>query len=176
MKTKLAWFTVAALILFSQTAMTSESLAQQTQYRPYELLAKQAQLRGNMRTLQIALETYAMDEGRPSYPRKIDLSVKSYYDGGVKRKKEGKPVANAFTGKPEWPIMGSFTSVEAARTAPPSALAPGVIEYSVIIDANGEPSSYVIRGGDATGLTYVQNGKTFILSNVDETPPPPAAN
>lgn len=165
MKPKRAYAVVAALFFSSQLALSVDVQAQQ--YRPYELLAKQAQLRGNMRTLQIAVESYATDAGG-FYPRSIDFTTKTYYPGGQDRKKAGAPTENPFTGKAEWPVMGSIMDVSIARAGKPNPILPGVVEYSVILDGQRQPISYAIRGGDANGMTYMQNGKLFILSNDSE--------
>lgn len=122
-------------------------------------------VKGNMRQTQIAVESYAQDHEQ-TYPSTVD-DFKSYFPGGVPNQKDGQAPINPCTKKPEWPIMGSLTSVQQARTLPPEMLGKGVVEYSVIV-SDGKANAYAIRGGDGRGMTLrAYENTSLVLSNQD---------
>lgn len=125
--------------------------------------AKNAMVKANMRSAQIAAESYAMDKGG-GYPEEIDTAFESYYPGGVPQTLAGLAPTNPYTSKKEWPVMGMVLDVDAARNAEPGPMAKGVVEYSVIVD--GGPVNYAIRGGGGNGnaLSGLET-KTLVLSN-----------
>jgi hypothetical protein len=129
--------------------------------------AKEASVKANMRTAQIAAETYAVAHDG-LYPTSVDKSFKAYFPGGNAEKNlEGRPPVNPFTGEPEWPVAGDITDVEAARKAEPSTLRAGAVEYSVIMDEQQQPVAYAIRGGAKgdTAIAGTSGSATLVLSN-----------
>lgn len=130
--------------------------------------AKTAAIRGNMRTAQIAAESFAVDSNG-LYPTQFDARFKSYFPGGsngTNNPQPGSPCSNPITGEPEWPIMGAVRDINAARNDSSAQLGKGVVEYSVIFDKQNQPSSYAIRGGGADGtLVKGANGRPLVLSN-----------
>ena len=127
--------------------------------------AREASVKGNMRTAQIAAEAYAVDSAG-SYPQGVDTAYESYFPGGQSDKQtSGNAPVNPFTSNAEWPKVGSVSDVQTARkTAPSSSIgSAGQIEYSSI--TNG--TSYAIRGGNKKGVPLggVSAGTTLVLSN-----------
>lgn len=123
-------------------------------------------VKGNMRTAQIAAESYASDNGGV-FPTEIDTAFKSYYPGGSNNGKiAGSPPVNPATKQPEWPILGHVTDITAERKLPPQPLPAGVIEYTPLFDAQHKPDSYAIRGGGEKNLSVTGSGGTqLVLSN-----------
>jgi len=109
------------------------------------------------------------------YPTEIDQFKdripKTNCPPGVKM--EGEGLINAFTTKYdnpfngeitvqcEWPVRGSITDVQKARTGEPKALVPGIIEYN----ATPDRQSYAIIGGGADGKELRAAGRNLVLSN-----------
>ncbi len=133
----------------------------------YSERAKTIAVRANMVTVQAAAEKYFKDHTY-MYPTMIDDDFKTYFpEGDPASKKEGKPPLNPFTGLGEWPILGSLTDLASARTATPTELKKGVIEYSPLESGK----SYGIRAGADTGKAIhsedaAQMG-TLVLSRDD---------
>ncbi len=128
--------------------------------------AKEASVRANMRTAQIATEMYGVDhEG--VYPEKLDNVYQSYFPGGDSQSKPGNAPVNPFTGNPEWPTVGNtIKTVQLAREDSSGQLEPGQVEYTPIFDAAHKPTAYAIRGGGKNGLLIRgANGKALVLSN-----------
>lgn len=130
--------------------------------------AREASVKGNMRTAQIAAEVYATDQAGV-YPPDVSTPYQSYFPGG---KSDGVDIGtakgplNPFNNKAEFPIIGSVSDVAAARAAAPSSIgAPGTVEYSPI--AGAQPNSYAIRGAGKNGnaLGGLSAGTTLVLSN-----------
>lgn len=113
--------------------------------------ARDASVKANMHTVQIAAESYATDHNG-NYPTDIDANFKSYFPGGSSgaagaNSTAGTAPINPFTRKPEWPVIGHVTDVVASRQDAKASLGKGVVEYSPI---GGSPAtSYAIRGGGA---------------------------
>ncbi len=132
--------------------------------------AREASVKGNMRTAQIAAEMYATDQAG-SYSLTID-GFKPYYPGGTSTPggTDGKAPPNPFTNSAEWPTIGSITDVQATRAAAPTTVgAMGTVEYSAVGaggSAAGAPS-YAIRGAakDGKALVGTAPGTTLVLSN-----------
>src|SRR5262249_3377766 len=101
----------------------------------------------NMRTVQIAAESFALDNnGR--YPARLTDHFRCYFPAGDPvRKKVGQAPVNPFTKKAEWPVIGSIKIAEQARSAGPLPVSPGVIEYSSLADG----TDYAIIGGGHDG-------------------------
>ncbi len=140
----------------------------------FEGLQKKQQavsVKRNMRATQVAVEFYAVDHaGR--YPTSIDDAFKSYFPGGANTESPAangpQPLTNPFTGKAEWPSLGTIRDVKLARASAPQPIEPGKIEYSPI--RGGE--SYAIIGGVHNGKALPTNWdaseeekKMFVLSN-----------
>jgi prepilin-type N-terminal cleavage/methylation domain-containing protein len=136
--------------------------------------AREASVKGNMRTAQIAVETFATDSGG-AYPNAVEDGYKSYFPGGLS---DGKTVGtakgpvNPFTNANEFPVIGSITDVQATRAAAPTGISgskPGTVEYSGIggTGATASSTAYAIRGGAKNGsaLPGSAPGTTLILSN-----------
>ncbi|MCW5821237.1 MAG: type II secretion system protein [Cyanobacteria bacterium TGS_CYA1] len=126
--------------------------------------AREASVKGNMRTAQIAAEMYATDAAG-SYPD-ID-GLKPYYPGGSSSigGTIGQAPRNPFNvGADPWPVTGGITDVQAARIAAPSGTIspPGAVEYSKI-----GTTAYAIRGASKSGLPLggQSAGSTLVLSN-----------
>lgn len=132
--------------------------------------AREASVKANMRTCQIAAESYATDHAG-NYPT-ID-QIKPYYPGGesTDNGKAGNPSVNPFNSAAEWPVPGAVSDVQATRNVAPDTLGdPGSIEYSTIASTSGgsgAPTSYAIRGAGKSkkALAGLSNGTTLVLSN-----------
>lgn len=133
--------------------------------------ARDEGVRANMRTVQIAAESYATDTGG-MYPTAMDTAFKSYFEGGdAKGTVEGKPPVNPFTNKGEWPVIGKLDwkqndDPSASHDLPGAStdvIGKGVLEYS----PQDPPTTYAIRGGDHSGhpIDNPQNSKMMVLSN-----------
>ncbi len=124
---------------------------------------KDEAVRANMRTVQLAAESYAIEHDG-LFPKAIDNDFKSFMPGGEYSKAAADGPANPFTTKKEWPAVGTITDVKAARSAAPPALEMGKIEYSCIDNGKG----YAIIGGGHDGKALPGKGedKTLVLSNL----------
>jgi prepilin-type N-terminal cleavage/methylation domain-containing protein len=135
--------------------------------------AREASVKANMRTAQIAAESYATDAAG-AYPASVDNYYESYFPGGNSSlasptvSTAGGPI-NPFDGKNEWPTAGSVSSVSTARTTPPASSGgnPGTIFYSSVTVNGAANTAYAIQGSDSQkfflgGLTP---GTTLVLSN-----------
>jgi hypothetical protein len=141
-------------------------------------LKREQCVRDNMESVQLAVESYANDT-MGVYPSKLDDALKTYFTGGSldgmfdvgDRKSKnvaGKPPVNPFTGRSEWPVIGKPVSdVIALRKQTQYYLAPGVIEYCPVFNADGVCHSYVIRAGGANSAVTARPTSQFIaiLSN-----------
>jgi len=131
--------------------------------------AREASVKGNMRTCQIAAEVFATDSAG-AYPQAL-ADIKPYYPGGSSStgadKKDGNAPPNPFNVNADpWPeFKTSVTNVATARSASPAALgiAAGTVEYNAIDSGQ----SYAIRGAGKTGaaLGGTTAGTTLVLSN-----------
>ncbi len=122
--------------------------------------SRDAAIRSNMRTLQVALEMYATEHGG-MYPGKLEQDFDQFVQ---KNGFKVWPMRNPFTGNEEPPIAGAITSVQDARAAKPVHMTPGHIEYSSI----GGGTGYAIRGGGHDGMALAGPGgksTTLVLSN-----------
>jgi prepilin-type N-terminal cleavage/methylation domain-containing protein len=135
--------------------------------------AREASVKANMRTSQIAAEAYATDNGG-NYPTGVDKPYESYFPGGGS---DGSTVAgngpvNPFTNIGAWPnnagaLGGTPPSPQTIRGgtgggAPPSG-SPGQIQY-----LSATPTTtYAISGCGRTGqpLGGTAPGTYLVLSN-----------
>ncbi len=108
---------------------------------------KDAVLRMNMRSVELAAEDYALDND-DCYPEQVDALFKTYfYQGDRGGIKAGQAPLNVMSGKQEWPTTGSFSTVSSAKLADDTVLTPGQIEYNPIRDRRtGRVVNYAIRG------------------------------
>ncbi len=134
--------------------------------------AREASVKANMRTAQIAAEAYATDNGGTYPPDNADTAYLSYYPGGLS---DGKTAAqngpvNPFKNATEFPIAANVTDVATTRKTDPSSIAvgaPGNVAYKAIANDSGGFTSYAIVGagkaGNALGGTAPKT--TLVLSN-----------
>ena len=127
--------------------------------------AREASVKGNMRTTQIAAEAYATDSAGEYPPEGTDNVFQSYFPGGNSSANNpvgGNYPTNPFSSVSEPPGNLSITSVVAGRNSGASLGGPGKIGY-----LNIENTSYAIMGGDKTGnaLGGTTAGKYLVLSN-----------
>ncbi len=133
--------------------------------------AREASVKANMRTTQIAAESYATDAGGTYPPTSGDSNYKSYFPGGNSSQtgaSGGNYPVNPFTNATETPATGSVPDVQKARSNAPSGLgSAGSVYYNVITASGGGNTSYAIQGagkqGNALGGTSA--GTTLVLSN-----------
>lgn len=120
-------------------------------------------VKANMRTVQLAVESYALDHGG-LYPKAIDDDFKSFMPGSEFQKAAADGPVNPFTTKKEWPVAGSIKDVAAARAGAPPSLESGKIEYSCINDGK----AYAVIGGGHDGKALPGDAKntTLVLSNL----------
>lgn len=126
--------------------------------------AREASVKANMRTAQIAAEAYAVDAAGNYPPSESDAGYKSYFPGGNSNYREpvgGNYPVNPFTGQPEGPVSAGVSDVQLARTQGGTA-SRGQVGYS-----NVSNTSYAITGYNKEGKQM--NGtaaNTFlVLSN-----------
>lgn len=128
--------------------------------------AREASVKGNMRTAQIAAEAYATDNSG-TYPSKAsDNGYMSYFPGGSNDgQTPGKGMINPFTGESkEFPVSGKVTDVQATRNAAPTSTGGtiGQVTFSQIDSG----SSYAIQGtGKNLKALGGVNNTTLVLSN-----------
>jgi len=127
--------------------------------------AREASVKANMRTAQIAAESYATDNGG-SYPSSVEVGYKSYFPGGASDGQNPAPTGpiNPFSGVTEFPTAGSLsTTPQGLRSTGGLTGAPGEIRY---LSAT-PPTTYAIvgfgKGGRMLGGTVA--GTYLGLSN-----------
>jgi prepilin-type N-terminal cleavage/methylation domain-containing protein len=133
--------------------------------------AREASVKANMRTAQIAAESYATDAGG-TYPlTPTDPGYKTYFPGGGSTVggTTGNYPVNPFTNIAEGPQSGlSITNVQTARATPPGPLgSSGSVYYTLVIDSGGGNTSYAIEGAGKSknALGGTSAGTTLVLSN-----------
>jgi prepilin-type N-terminal cleavage/methylation domain-containing protein len=133
--------------------------------------AREASVKANMRTAQIAAESYATDAGG-TYPlTAADAGYKTYFPGGSSTPggTAGNYPVNPFTNASEGPQTGlSVANVQTARATAPSSLgSAGSVYYALVKDSGGGNTSYAIEGAGKTGnaLGGTSAGTTLVLSN-----------
>jgi len=127
--------------------------------------AREASVKANMRTAQIAAEAYATDNGG-SYPTAVDAKYTSYYPGGGS---DGVTAAtagpvNPFSGTNEFPTAGTLSGTpQALRTSGAETGSAGQIKY---LAATGN-TTYGIVGFKKDGkmLGGTSSGTFLVLSN-----------
>ncbi len=132
--------------------------------------AREASVKANMRTAQIAAEMYAVDAAGTYPPSASGSDYQAYFPGGnasLVGPQGGNYPVNPFLGTPQGPQQGSVSNVQTSRTSGGSvAGGTGAVEYSPIGNG-GAPTSYAIRGGNKTGqcLGGTAPGSYLVLSN-----------
>lgn len=135
--------------------------------------AREASVKGNMRTAQIASEAYAVDNGGSYPPQASDTGYKSYFPGGGSDGITPAPTGpvNPFTNIAEFPISGpSITTPNSTRNTTPSSTSVGTagqVGYSPITNTSGGVTSYAVMGAGKTGTALGGTAKntTLVLSN-----------
>ncbi len=127
--------------------------------------AKEASVKGNMHTAQVACEASATDAGG-AYPIAVDTNYKSYFPGGGS---DGQTAAatgpvNPFTNASEFPATGAIGgTVQAARAAAPG---PSGGTMGQVVFAPMAATSYAILGTKKDGKSLNGTaGGTLVLSN-----------
>ncbi len=131
--------------------------------------AREASVKANMRTSQIAAEAFATDNGG-SYPTSVGAAYESYFPGGgsdgVTAAQTG-PV-NPFTNVATWPMAGVLSGTPQGMRGPnasptPPTGTPGEIFFLVATP----PTTYAVTGCGAKGqaLGGTAPGTYLVLSN-----------
>jgi prepilin-type N-terminal cleavage/methylation domain-containing protein len=129
--------------------------------------AKTASVKGNMRTVQIASESYATDTGGV-YCASGTGTIVNYLPGGTNTLggSTGNLPVNPCTNAATAVAAASVTNVPTQRSTAPGTFGTGNVGYSqVTVSVTGD--SYAIIGGDARGQTIGGGGPgtTLVLSN-----------
>lgn len=134
--------------------------------------AKEAAVKANMHTAQVAAEVFSTDAGGTYPATATDAGWKTYFPGGNSAQSGtlvgGNYPINPFKNAAEAPVAGAVVDVAATRAAAPSALgSQGSVYYNAIANG-GVNSSYAIQGagkvpGNSLGGASV--GTTLVLSN-----------
>jgi prepilin-type N-terminal cleavage/methylation domain-containing protein len=139
--------------------------------------AREASVKANMRTSQIAAESYATDAGGTYPTSSADTAYPNYFPGGSSSQGSGGTAGNfpvnPFTNAQQGPAGGSITTSTQLQTvrasAPPTGVGtPGQVLYSPITAASGSGiTSYGIEGAGSTGnaLGGTSANTTLVLSN-----------
>lgn len=133
--------------------------------------AREASVKGNMHTAQVAAEMYATDSGG-NYPDSAGSNkYQCYFPGG--NSNQGNPQGgnypvNPFRNTPQPLSNGSVSDVQATRAAPPGALGSEGSVYYNVIGTSGTFTSYAIQGAGknpGNALSGTSAGTTLVLSN-----------
>jgi prepilin-type N-terminal cleavage/methylation domain-containing protein len=132
--------------------------------------ARETAVRGNMRTAQVAAESYATDYGG-LYPSSVDAAYESYFPGGGSDgATAGNPLVNPFNSKTGFPNTGSAmtsSDITTIRGSSGSAVSGGDsgVQYSSV--TGGATSGYAILGAkaDGTAVSGTNVTNTLVLSN-----------
>ncbi|MDR3614162.1 MAG: type II secretion system protein [Candidatus Obscuribacterales bacterium] len=136
--------------------------------------AREASVKANMRTTQIAAESYATDNGGQYPTAPGDTGFQNYFPGG-NSSMTGTPTGNwpvnPFTNANESPVAGKVTAVTAARQAAPTTGAgnAGNVLYNGITDpssATAGTTSYAVEG---VGKSTAQLAGSALLSGHQTT-------
>jgi len=127
--------------------------------------AREASVKANMRTAQIAAEAYAVDAAGTYPASNADPGYKSYFPGGNSNQTAptgGNYPNNPFTALPEGPVDGGVTDVGQSRITKPSSKSRGQVGFSNIAG-----TSYAITGYNKDGdpLSGTAANTFLVLSN-----------
>ena len=141
--------------------------------------AREASVKANMRTTQIAAEAYATDLGG-TYPTSTSTTGwVNYFPGGSSNPVNGPagnyPV-NPFSNTAEAPMTGNVTDVQSVRAASPGNLgSSGSVYYNGFIPSGSTGTAnttYAVQGAGKTGqalagsaLSASGTQTTLVLSN-----------
>ncbi len=132
--------------------------------------AKAAAVKGNMRTVQIASESYATDSGGSYATDASGAGCGPYFPGGgnsiggANGTYPANPVSGAAGVQPSAQGLNKSTAITAARLAAPAKCAAGA--GGLTYDQADAGNSYAVTGGDATGNCVAGiGGKQMVLSN-----------
>jgi prepilin-type N-terminal cleavage/methylation domain-containing protein len=130
--------------------------------------AKAASVKGNMRTIQIASESYATDSGG-AYASTCSAAGDAcdYLPGGsnsIATKTSGTFPLNPVTGSTSTAPSGGVNNVQTARSGTPAA---GKVNAGNLgFDGTSlQPTSYAVTGGDANGVQISNGAQVLVLSN-----------
>lgn len=130
--------------------------------------AREASVKGNMRTAQIAAESFATDAGNyPSGSEAGGTEYHSYFPGGGNDRKTlntAKGFVNPFTNDVEFPVVSTIADVQTVRQAAPSTVggSRGQVLYCPLTAQN----SYAVLGNNKNAIPLsAPNNTTLILSN-----------
>lgn len=127
--------------------------------------AREASVKANMRTAQIAAESFATDNGG-SYPTAVGAAYESYFPGGASDGVTAAPngPVNPFTNLGAFPGQGALTGTpQLLRTQGPPSGTPGQVLYLVATP----PTTYGVSGCGKAGqpLGGTSAGTFLVLSN-----------
>ncbi len=132
--------------------------------------AKAAAVKGNMRTVQIASESYATDSGGSYAADASAAGCGPYFPGGgnsiggTNGTYPSNPVTGAIGVQPVGQGLGTSKGITAARAAAPVKCNGGA--GGLTYDQADVGNSYAVTGGDATGNCVGGiGGKEMVLSN-----------
>lgn len=129
--------------------------------------AREASVKANMRTAQIAVETFATDQAG-QYPTTVSNELKTYFPGG---QADGVNIGtavgsvNPFTNLPEFPQVKSGINISTMRSSPPTPT--GGTVGQVMYGPQDPPTTYGIIGTAKSlkALGGTAPGTTLVLSN-----------
>ena len=133
--------------------------------------AREASVKANMRTAQIAAESYATDSAGQYPPNNTDPAYLSYFPGGSSDQAGTTPgtlPVNPFNGNNDAMVQAPITStIAAARSTGGSLTGAGKVGYKAVTDSQGATTSYGIMGGNKSGnaLSGTTAGTFLVLSN-----------
>jgi type II secretory pathway pseudopilin PulG len=157
----LACLTVMTVLLSVSSCTHSQSDGALNQLGGKRNDTREQAVIANMRTLRLAVETYALKHGK-KYPTELNYEFMEYLPKG----NGGGVFFNPYTNRSEPPIMGTVRNVQQTRDSTPQPLQPGEVEYSPIQGG----SSYAIRGGGSDGKAVSSEAgpnSTLVLSSGD---------
>jgi prepilin-type N-terminal cleavage/methylation domain-containing protein len=139
--------------------------------------AREASVKANMRTTQIAAESYATDTAGSYPPSAADTSFQNYFPGGSNSQATsgsstaGTMPLNPFTGIATVLQTGAVSDVLKTRAANPTSLGgasvAGQVFYNSVALGGAQNTSYAVQGAGKTGnaLGGITAGTTLVLSN-----------
>lgn len=129
--------------------------------------AREASVKANMRTSQIAAETYATDQAG-HYPSAVDLPFQTYFPGGLADGAgigTAKGAVNPFTNVAEFPSLKSGIDIATTRGTDPTTT--GGTVGQVMYGPQSPDTSYAIIGTAKSlkALGGTAPHTTLVLSN-----------
>ncbi|HEY9679347.1 MAG TPA: type II secretion system protein [Drouetiella sp.] len=128
--------------------------------------AREASVKANMRTCQIAAEAYATDNGG-TYPSAVAVGYESYFPGGGSdgSTAPASGYINPFTNTSEFPTAGALSGTPQTLRTTPGALTGSAGSVTFLVAT--PPTTYGIVGFGKNGkpLGGSAAGTTLVLSN-----------